>query len=251
MTMEGFVGRALQQFRDRSSRSDRELRSAIDAVFVDLERAGLHPGGGAGTMSAADEIGPADKYWPPFRLACQHGKQEMRQAALDSIEKLIAHGFLRGGGPPSSCEQVGGGNSGSSRGGGGGGGSGGGATKDDQVLLIDEIVHTICECKESASAGVELQMIKALLTVVSSPTTSRQVHGMSLVYAVRACYQIFLVTQNAVNKVTAKGCLTQMLHFVFQAMEDFDVRRRADLEKVRCCAAASLSCCGLPLLRES
>lgn len=96
--------------------------------------------------------------------------KEIRHAALDCIEKLIAHGFLRGNSPLSAAPA-----------------NGANGEKPSKTLLIDDIVHSICECKENATAAVELQIIKALLTVVSSPTC--KVHGMSLVYAVRACYQ--------------------------------------------------------------
>ena len=200
--MEAFIGRALKQIRDKTSRSDKAIRAACDEVFAAFEKAGLHPGKAGHDPS---DVGAADKYWLPFKLACQHRKQEVRQISLDCIEKLIAHGFLKGNTPIEG-------------------------PNGERQTLIDEIVHTICECKEQANPAVEVQIIKSLLTAVSAPTC--KVHGMSLVYAVRACYQIYLVTKDTMNnKVTAKGCLTQMLHVVFQSMEDYDLKRRADLER--------------------
>ena len=64
---------------------------------------------------------------------------------------------------------------------------------------------------------MQLQVIKALLTAVTCSTCD--VHGTSLLLAVRACYHIHLVSKNAVNKATAKATLTQMLNIVFQRME--------------------------------
>ena len=157
--MEGFVTRALQQIRDKTGRSDRDLRAACDAVFADFAKADQHPGKAATYDS--EDVGAADKCWLPFRLACQHRKQDIRHAALDCIEKLIAHGFLRGNTPLPGAKP--------------------GAKSPPK--LIDEIVQTICECKERATAAVELQIMKALLTVVSAPTC--KVHGMSLVYVWR------------------------------------------------------------------
>jgi len=61
---------------------------------------------------------------------------------------------------------------------------------------------------------VQLQVIKALLTAVTSATC--KVHAQSLLLAVRACYHIFLTSRNMVNQTTAKATLTQMLNIVFQ-----------------------------------
>ncbi len=106
--------------------------------------------------------------------------------------------------------------------------------------LIDVIVETICNCRDDSSENVQLQVIKALLTTISSNTCS--VHGESLLMSVRACYHIYLVSKNQVNRTTAKATLTQMLNIVFQRMEaaeapeegapapavDVDVGRLAD-----------------------
>jgi brefeldin A-inhibited guanine nucleotide-exchange protein len=83
--------------------------------------------------------------------------------------------------------------------------------------LIDVVVETICNCRDDASDNVQLQVIKALLTTISSGTCS--VHGESLLMSVRACYHIYLVSKNQVNRTTAKATLTQMLNIVFQRME--------------------------------
>lgn len=72
MAMESFVRRALQQIRDRSSRSDRDLRSAIDEVFAEFDKASGHPGK---ADASNDDTGAADRYWLPFKLACAHRKQ--------------------------------------------------------------------------------------------------------------------------------------------------------------------------------
>ncbi len=83
--------------------------------------------------------------------------------------------------------------------------------------LIDIIVETICSCRDDPGENVQLQVLKALLTVVSSNTC--QTHGESLLLAVRACYHIYLVSKNPVNRSTAKASLTQILSIVFQRME--------------------------------
>jgi brefeldin A-inhibited guanine nucleotide-exchange protein len=64
---------------------------------------------------------------------------------------------------------------------------------------------------------VELRLLKALLTAVTSPTLS--VHGQALLLVVRACYNVYLTSRSEVNQTTAKATLTQMLNVVFQRME--------------------------------
>jgi hypothetical protein len=83
--------------------------------------------------------------------------------------------------------------------------------------LIDIIIETICSCRDDPGENVQLQVLKALLTVVSSNTC--HTHGESLLLAVRACYHIYLVSKNPVNRSTAKASLTQILSIVFQRME--------------------------------
>lgn len=85
----------------------------------------------------------AEKYFLPFELACQSKTPRIVITALDCLQKLIAYGHLTGNIPDSSCPGK---------------------------FLIDRIVTTICNCFTGPQTddGVELQIIKALLTVVTS-----------------------------------------------------------------------------------
>lgn len=65
--------------------------------------------------------------------------------------------------------------------------------------------------------GIELKVLKALLTCVTS--TAFCMHGQSLLLAIRTCYNIYMVSRSQVNQTTAKASLTQMLNVVFQRME--------------------------------
>jgi brefeldin A-inhibited guanine nucleotide-exchange protein len=67
-------------------------------------------------------------------------------------------------------------------------------------------------------AGVQLQIIKALLTVVTSQHV--EVHEGTVLLAVRTCYNIFLASKNLINQKTATGTLTQMLNAIFTRMEN-------------------------------
>jgi brefeldin A-inhibited guanine nucleotide-exchange protein len=75
----------------------------------------------------------------------------------------------------------------------------------------------VCKCYDMAEEGIELLVMKTLLSAVTS--TTMRVHGDSLLKAVRTCYNIYLGSKSTVNQTTAKASLTQMLVIVFQRME--------------------------------
>ncbi|KAI0032389.1 hypothetical protein K488DRAFT_78525 [Vararia minispora EC-137] len=80
--------------------------------------------------------------------------------------------------------------------------------------LVDLVVHTITACHtESTPDPVALQVVKALLALVLSPTTL--VHQSALLKAVRTVYNVFLTSTDPVNQTVAQGGLTQMIHHVF------------------------------------
>lgn len=85
----------------------------------------------------------AEKYFLPFDLACQSKTPRIVVTALDCLQKLIAYGHLTGNIPDSS---------------------------NPGKFLIDRIVSTICNCFNGPQTdeGVQLQIIKASLTVITS-----------------------------------------------------------------------------------
>jgi brefeldin A-inhibited guanine nucleotide-exchange protein len=84
-------------------------------------------------------------------------------------------------------------------------------------LHAGEIIELTCRASEILEESVELQVLKCLLTAVSSKTF--RVHGRALLRAVRTCYNIFLGSKSEVNQSTAKASLTQMLTVVFYRLE--------------------------------
>lgn len=71
-----------------------------------------------------------------------------------------------------------------------------------------QAVELVCRCDDVSDDGVELRLLKALLTAVTS--THLAVHGQALLLVVRACYNIFLTSRSDVNQATAKATLTQV-----------------------------------------
>eukprot|EP00483_Globobulimina_turgida_P008918 UN08936 len=121
-------------------------------------------------------------------MSCQSQVPPIVEVSLDSIQKLMAQSILTG------------------------------QTRDrNGKPLIDIMVKTICNCCAIESEKVQLQIVKAILTLGTSPTC--QVHGQSLLMCLRACYNIFLSTKNIDVQTSSKAVLTQIVCAVFQKME--------------------------------
>lgn len=147
----------------------------------------------------------------PLRLACETRNEKLMIASLDCISKLISYSFFNESenlssyalpSPPPSPHATGRMNAGASQ------------ASIPQPSLVDLVAHTITSCHtETTPDPVSLQIVKALLSLVLSPTIL--VHHSSLLKAVRTVYNIFLLSTDPVNQMVAQGGLTQMVHHVF------------------------------------
>ncbi|MBZ3879530.1 Brefeldin A-inhibited guanine nucleotide-exchange protein 1 [Sciurus carolinensis] len=148
----------------------------------------------------------ADKYFLPFELACQSKCPRIVSTSLDCLQKLIAYGHLTGNAPDSTTPGK---------------------------KLIDRIIETICGCFQGPQTdeGVQLQIIKALLTAVTSQHI--EIHEGTVLQAVRTCYNIYLASKNLINQTTAKATLTQMLNVIFARMENQALQEAKQMEKER------------------
>ncbi|MGH0159337.1 UNVERIFIED_CONTAM: hypothetical protein FKN15_064276 [Acipenser sinensis] len=148
----------------------------------------------------------ADKYFLPFELACQSKCPRIVSTSLDCLQKLIAYGHLTGSAPDSTAPGK---------------------------KLIDRIIETICGCFQGPQTdeGVQLQIIKALLTAVTSQQI--EIHEGTVLQAVRTCYNIYLASKNLINQTTAKATLTQMLNVIFARMENQALQEAKQMEKER------------------
>jgi len=146
----------------------------------------------------------ADKYFLPFELACQSKTPRLIVVSLDGIQKLIAYGHLTGQHPSLS---------------------------NPSKRQIDHVVDTICNCfaGPQTDEGVQLQILKALLTILTSQHV--EVHESSLLSSVRTCYNIYLASKNMINQTTAKATLNQMLSAIFIRMENKTVEEEVLLEQ--------------------
>ncbi|CAG9087309.1 Brefeldin A-inhibited guanine nucleotide-exchange protein 1 [Plutella xylostella] len=206
-TKEMFIVRALEKIladkdikRSYHSQLKKSCEVALEEIKAELKNGGqveTSESPTSGTLplpkNDASNIITAEKYFLPFELACQSKAARIVVTALDCLQKLIAYGHLTGNIPDSTTPRK---------------------------LLIDRIVETICSCftGPQTDEGVQLQIIKALLTVITSQHV--EVHEGTVLLAVRTCYNIYLASKNLINQTTARATLTQMLNVIFTKMEN-------------------------------
>ncbi|CAH8676641.1 unnamed protein product [Schistosoma rodhaini] len=127
----------------------------------------------------------------PFQLACTMKSPKIVSTAVDSLQKLIAYGHI-----PNTA-----------------------VCSSGKVRIIEQVVTTICSCFQGVQTddGIQLQILKALLTVITSSVV--EIHEADILLVVRTCYNIFMATKNPINQATARATLTQIISVLFQRME--------------------------------
>ncbi|KDO24492.1 hypothetical protein SPRG_10308 [Saprolegnia parasitica CBS 223.65] len=197
--MEVFAERTVGKVRKLLGKrdKDKELRESCDEVLSHLK---------AGTPNLPEEtcVGP-------LFLAILSKQSKITCLAMDCLEKMMAFGYLKGDQPISTSlqdrlqralhltdETM-------------------NTTPTGRMLLIDAVIEVVCSCNDHSENDVQLQVLKAVLTAVVSPTC--EVHEHSLLKAVRAGYHIYLVSKSIINQTVAKGTLQRMVTTVFQRME--------------------------------
>uniref|UniRef100_A0A673M728 Brefeldin A-inhibited guanine nucleotide-exchange protein 2-like n=1 Tax=Sinocyclocheilus rhinocerous TaxID=307959 RepID=A0A673M728_9TELE len=199
-TKSMFLSRALEKIladKEVKRSQHSQLRKACQVALGELllfitRQASNTPLSKAGSVIGTNYI-EADKYVLPFELACQSKSPRIVSTSLDCLQKLIAYGHITGNAPDSGASGK---------------------------RLIDRLVETICNCFQGPQTdeGVQLQIIKALLTAVTSPHI--EIHEGTILLTVRTCYNIYLASRNLINQTTAKATLTQMLNVIFTRMEN-------------------------------
>ncbi|XP_072306874.1 brefeldin A-inhibited guanine nucleotide-exchange protein 1 isoform X2 [Eucyclogobius newberryi] len=205
-TKNMFLTRALEKIladKEVKKAHHSQLRKACEVALEEIkeESEKLSPPSGD-NKSGSSTLPPiksktsfieADKYFLPFELACQSKCPRIVITSLDCLQKLIAYGHLTGSAPDNTAPGK---------------------------KLIDRIIETICACFQGPQTdeGVQLQIIKALLTAVTSQHI--EIHEGTVLQAVRTCYNIYLASKNLINQTTAKATLTQMLNVIFARMEN-------------------------------
>uniref|UniRef100_A0A665WIG9 ADP-ribosylation factor guanine nucleotide-exchange factor 1 (brefeldin A-inhibited) n=1 Tax=Echeneis naucrates TaxID=173247 RepID=A0A665WIG9_ECHNA len=218
-TKNMFLTRALEKIladkevkKAHHSQLRKACEVALEEIKAESEKLSLPSGdckSGSSTLppiKSKTNFIEADKYFLPFELACQSKCPRIVITSLDCLQKLIAYGHLTGSAPDSTAPGK---------------------------KLIDRIIETICACFQGPQTdeGVQLQIIKALLTAVTSQHI--EIHEGTVLQAVRTCYNIYLASKNLINQTTAKATLTQMLNVIFARMENQALQEAKQLERER------------------
>uniref|UniRef100_A0A8C7T7B7 SEC7 domain-containing protein n=1 Tax=Oncorhynchus mykiss TaxID=8022 RepID=A0A8C7T7B7_ONCMY len=218
-TRNMFLNRALEKIladKEVKKAHHSQLRKACEVALEEIkeetEKLSPPPGDSNADSStlppvkSKDTIIEADKYFLPFELACQSKCPRIVITSLDCLQKLIAYGHLTGNAPDNTTPGK---------------------------RLIDRIIETICGCFQGPQTdqGIQLQIIKALLTSVTSQHI--EIHEGTVLQAVRTCYNIYLASKNLINQTTAKATLTQMLNVIFARMENQALQEARQMEKER------------------
>eukprot|EP00002_Diphylleia_rotans_P014444 TRINITY_DN2814_c0_g1_i8.p1 TRINITY_DN2814_c0_g1~~TRINITY_DN2814_c0_g1_i8.p1 ORF type:complete len:1545 (+),score=258.96 TRINITY_DN2814_c0_g1_i8:58-4692(+) len=126
----------------------------------------------------------------PLQSACESKLPKLVQLSLDCFQKLIGFGCLR------SCLSD---------------------SKKPGGSLMTRVINTICSCYDSIDEGVQIQLIKALLSLITSHHTD--IHDTNLLNVLRACIYIYTNSKTVLIEKTVKTTITQILHTVFARFE--------------------------------
>lgn len=153
-------------------------------------------------LDADDDPLSANKYFRIMKLALDTKIPRLTEQILYCIQKLVAHGLMDGNHPDDTIYPDDDG------------------PKSNGMLprkLIDAIVDEVCKCTAERDQQVQLQVVRALLTIVATNTT--EVHERSLLKVLSSLYYIHIACPNQVNQNTAKASLIQLISIVFKKME--------------------------------
>eukprot|EP00211_Chloroparvula_japonica_P000492 CAMPEP_0119126116 /NCGR_PEP_ID=MMETSP1310-20130426/5159_1 /TAXON_ID=464262 /ORGANISM="Genus nov. species nov., Strain RCC2339" /LENGTH=1764 /DNA_ID=CAMNT_0007116253 /DNA_START=14 /DNA_END=5308 /DNA_ORIENTATION=- len=191
-TMDMFLTRALERIHKLAGRKHPKLLEECEAALALIKRLHKMRQKSNGPLSDSEMSTLANTTCRALRLACETRNARIMIASLDCLQKMMAYGYIR-----ESIKDLSGG-------------------KKDKAL-IETVIETISSCFDFPDDTVQLQIIKALLTSITTPSCG--VHAEILMTAVRTCYNIYLMSRNQVNQTTSKATLTQMLNIIFARLE--------------------------------
>eukprot|EP00929_Paragymnodinium_shiwhaense_P023699 TRINITY_DN14780_c0_g1_i1.p1 TRINITY_DN14780_c0_g1~~TRINITY_DN14780_c0_g1_i1.p1 ORF type:complete len:1790 (+),score=604.91 TRINITY_DN14780_c0_g1_i1:213-5582(+) len=179
--VDALLREALEKLKNAAPKKSKELRDECEAG---LEK--IHSSANVAPING-------DDYFKALKYGCEcQGVPKVVVTALDTIQKMLQYGFLTGKGPDPFAPAAG-------------------------RTLMDSIVDSIVNCADQADDTVQFHMIGALRTAATTQTC--EMHGNSLMAAVKKIFQIHQDSKNAMNQRTAQASLTQMLSHVTQRME--------------------------------
>lgn len=189
------IGPSLDKIvKNAAWRKHSHLVSSCKSVLDKLDsisEASLDPASPISGLSPAD----AEFVLQPLLLALDAAYVKVAEPALECVFKLFSRGLFRG-----EIERPDGeANSGASS-------------------IVYRIVESVCKSGGLGDEGIELIVLRVLLSAVRCPCVL--IRGDCLVNVVRTCYNVYLGGLSGTNQICAKSVLGQIMIIIFSRMEE-------------------------------
>ncbi|XP_022989285.1 brefeldin A-inhibited guanine nucleotide-exchange protein 1-like [Cucurbita maxima] len=189
------IGPSLDKIvKNAAWRKHSHLVSSCKSVLDKLDsisEASLDPASPISGLSPAD----AEFVLQPLLLALDAAYVKVAEPALECVFKLFSRGLFRG-----EIERPDGeANSGASS-------------------IVFRIVESVCKSGGLGDEGIELTVLRVLLSAVRCPCVL--IRGDCLVNVVRTCYNVYLGGLSGTNQICAKSVLGQIMIIIFSRMEE-------------------------------
>ena len=189
------IGPSLDKIvKNAAWRKHSHLVSSCKSVLDKLDsisEASLDPASPIAGLSPAD----AEFVLQPLLLALDAAYVKVAEPALECVFKLFSRGLFRG-----EIERPDGeANSGASS-------------------IVYRIVESVCKSGGLGDEGIELIVLRVLLSAVRCPCVL--IRGDCLVNVVRTCYNVYLGGLSGTNQICAKSVLGQIMIIIFSRMEE-------------------------------
>ena len=118
----------------------------------------------------------------------------------NETQKVVAHGYLNESSRMSTTSKI------------------------NKIQLVQRVIKTICQCFDGPDGddNVQLQIIKCLLTILTSPHI--EIHEQTLLLPIKTCYNIQISSNALINQASARAALTQIINTVLSRLETSVVR---------------------------
>ncbi|KAA0059594.1 brefeldin A-inhibited guanine nucleotide-exchange protein 1 isoform X1 [Cucumis melo var. makuwa] len=166
-------------------------KSVLDKLDSIAEAVPPDPTSPLAGLSPAD----ADFVLQPLLLALDAAYVKVAEPALECVFKLFSRGLFRG-----EIERP------------------DGDANSNANSIVYKIVESVCKSGGLGDEGIELTVLRVLLSAVRCPCVL--IRGDCLVSVVRTCYNVYLGGLSGTNQICAKSVLGQVMVIVFSRVEE-------------------------------
>lgn len=189
------IGPSLDKIvKNAAWRKHSHLVSSCKSVLDKLDsiaEAALDPASPLAGLSPTD----AEFVLQPLLVALDAAYVKVAEPALECVFKLFSRGLFRG-----EIERP------------------DGEVNSGPSSIVYKIVESVCKSGGLGDEGIELTVLRVLLSAVRCPCVL--IRGDCLVNVVRTCYNVYLGGLSGTNQICAKSVLGQIMVIVFSRVEE-------------------------------